>query len=83
MHYLSVIVPWLCRRRWGSRKSLLMQLNLITRGLAILEHILSMKNQQSPVLGHVQPQIMVMVGAWYIWWERRQHLQSERIQSPQ
>ena len=34
------------------------------------------------MLGQPELQTMFTVGTWYIWWERRQFLKEEKLQSP-
>jgi ribonuclease HI len=52
-------------------------------GQVSLEHLICMQQQKSPVLGHSSLQVMILVGAWYIWWERRLFLKEGRLQPPQ
>ncbi|XP_014755959.1 uncharacterized protein LOC104584065 [Brachypodium distachyon] len=50
-------------------------------GVIALEHIICNTDVWDPLGGIGMPEL-VLTGAWYIWWERRQLVHDEAIQSP-
>ena len=50
-------------------------------GSVVLEEILQSSIRRSPVLGQLGLQETVAVGAWYIWWERRQAMKGETVKN--
>ncbi|KAM0930229.1 hypothetical protein ACQ4PT_000998 [Festuca glaucescens] len=51
-------------------------------GQVTLEHLICLGKKKSPVLGHSNLQTRFMIGTWYIWWERRQHINGDKLQLP-
>ena len=51
-------------------------------GSVVLEEILRWPVQRSPILGHLGLQEVVAVGAWYIWWQRREFVKGEKVINP-
>nr|XP_020200228.1 uncharacterized protein LOC109786057 [Aegilops tauschii subsp. strangulata] len=51
-------------------------------GSVVLEEILRWPVQRSPILGHLGLQEVVTVGAWYIWWERREAKKGATVKNP-
>jgi hypothetical protein len=56
-------------------------INADRAGLEALEHIICTKGSWDPLGGIGLPEI-ILTGAWYIWWERRQHVHGENVQTP-
>ena len=48
-------------------------------GSIILEEILRRPNNKSPILGHVGLKELIVVGSWYIWWQRREFVKDAYI----
>ena len=55
--------------------------NVDRAGSSVLDHILCMPTRGS-LLPEVSAQTLILVGIWYIWWERRQLVHGEEVQSP-
>lgn len=51
-------------------------------GSVVLEEILRLPLQKSPVLGQLGLQETIAVGGWYIWWERREAVKGNRVKLP-
>lgn len=51
-------------------------------GSVVLEEMLRWPRQNSPLLGHLGLQETVAVGAWYIWWERREAMKGVKVKPP-
>ena len=51
-------------------------------GAVALEHIICINGPRDP-LGGVGLAEIILMGAWYIWWERRQIVHGEEVQTPQ
>ena len=51
-------------------------------GLVVLEESLRWPVQKSPILGHLGLQEVVAIGAWYIWWERREAKKGATVKNP-
>jgi hypothetical protein len=57
------------------------KLQIDKAGQVTLEHLICLgKKKKSPVQGHSNLQTMFMIGIWYIWWARRQHINEEKRQ---
>jgi hypothetical protein len=52
-------------------------------GSVVLEYLIGSGRRPSPVMGQSDLQTLVAVGAWYIWWERRQTVKGEKLPPPQ
>ena len=48
----------------------------------VLEELLRRPGNKSPVLGHVGLKEMVITGAWYIWWQRREFVKGAHVAPP-
>ena len=51
-------------------------------GSVVLEEILRHQNPTIPSLGKIGFKEAIAVGAWYIWWQRREAVKGEQIKSP-
>lgn len=51
-------------------------------GSVILEELLTQPARQSPILGRLGLRESLLVGAWYIWWQRREFVKGKSIQNP-
>jgi ribonuclease HI len=56
--------------------------NIDRAGAVALEHIICTQGAWDPLGGVGLPEL-VLTGAWYIWWERRQLVHGEEVQTPQ
>ena len=50
-------------------------------GSAALDYILCVPARASLIL-NATAQLQILVGIWYIWWERRHHVHGEDVQAP-
>jgi ribonuclease HI len=51
-------------------------------GSVVLEHILCSSNNNVPMLEQLKTHELVVVGCWYIWWQRRQIVKGENVSAP-
>jgi ribonuclease HI len=51
-------------------------------GCVILESLLRDKRRKSATLEHIGFQEIILAGAWYIWWQRRESVKGEVVVSP-
>lgn len=51
-------------------------------GSVILEEILRSNSPMVPTLGRIGCKEAIVVGAWYIWWQRREAVKGEKLQTP-
>jgi ribonuclease HI len=51
-------------------------------GSVVLEHILCSSNNNVPRLEQLNMHELVVVGCWYIWWQRRQIVKGENVSAP-
>ena len=51
-------------------------------GSVILEELLTQPARHSPVLGRLGFRESLVVGAWYIWWQRREFVKGKNVQNP-
>jgi ribonuclease HI len=51
-------------------------------GSVALKYLIGSDRRSSPVMGQPDLQTLVAVGAWYIWWERRQAVKGEKVPPP-
>ena len=51
-------------------------------GCVILESLLRDKRRKSAIFEHIGFQEIILVGAWYIWWQRRESVKGEVVASP-
>ena len=51
-------------------------------GSTILEDIMCMPKQFTPVLGSLKIQELIAVACWYIWWQRREIVKGESVADP-
>ena len=51
-------------------------------GSIVLEEILRRSNNKSPVLGHVGLKELIVVGSWYLWWQRREFVKDAYVAPP-
>ena len=51
-------------------------------GSVVLEEILRSKSPTVPTLGCIGFKEAIVVGAWYIWWQRREAVKGEPVHTP-
>jgi ribonuclease HI len=51
-------------------------------GQAVLEYLLCSEHQFTTVLGQSSIPELVAITTWYLWWERRQAVQGEKVKDP-
>jgi hypothetical protein len=51
-------------------------------GQAVLEHLLCVENQTTTILGQTHTPELVEITCWYLWWERRQIADGEKVKEP-
>lgn len=61
---------------------LLMMSFLLKVGLNVLEEIVRSHNPSIPKLGKIGFSEAITVGAWYIWWQRRESVKGENVATP-
>jgi hypothetical protein len=52
---------------------------IIISGSVVLEKILRSPCKKSPILGQLGLQEIILVAAWYIWWQRREAVKGEKV----